>query len=64
MTQAELGDWDALCGLDKVAKIQKFLEPNYQIKIYSKDSFNALIYKGISNLCLYGVLHISIIYRP
>jgi len=47
MTQSGLGDWKDLCGLDQVAKIQAFLEPNYQIKIFSKDAFNDLIYKGM-----------------
>jgi len=47
MEQSGLGDWKEACGLDQVAKIQAFLEPNYQIKIFSKDSFNSIIYKGM-----------------
>jgi len=47
MTQSGLDGWKDLCGLDQVAKIQAFLEPHYQIKIFSKDAFNDLIYKGM-----------------
>jgi len=52
MTQSGLGDWKDLCGLDQVAKIQTFLEPHYQIKIFSKDAFNDLIYKGMFIYCI------------
>jgi len=46
MTGCGLGGWKEACGLDEVAKIQAFLTPEYQIKIYDKDAFNGLIYKG------------------
>jgi len=47
MTQSGLADWKQPCGLDEITKIQSFLEQHsFQIKIYDKDLFNQLLYKG------------------
>jgi len=56
MTGSGLGGWKEACGLDEVAKIQAFLVPEYQIKIYDKDAFNRLIYKGT---CFHLILNKS-----
>uniref|UniRef100_A0A915I0Z3 Uncharacterized protein n=1 Tax=Romanomermis culicivorax TaxID=13658 RepID=A0A915I0Z3_ROMCU len=45
MADAGLGDFKGQCGIEEAKKIQKFLVPNYQMKIFSKDHFNALIYQ-------------------
>uniref|UniRef100_A0A915IHY8 Uncharacterized protein n=1 Tax=Romanomermis culicivorax TaxID=13658 RepID=A0A915IHY8_ROMCU len=41
-----LEHFDQACRLDEVQKFQDYLTPDYQIKIYSKDHYNGLIYKG------------------
>jgi len=46
MVQAGLGSFTGMCGMNEIVKIQTFLEPEYQIKIFSKDAFNDIIYQG------------------
>jgi len=46
MADAGLTGHVGMCGLSEVEKIQQSLLPEYQIKVYSKDHMDALIYKG------------------
>lgn len=48
MAKAGLEKFQGGCGVPEIAKIQNVLEPEgYQIKVFSKDQFNDLIYKGM-----------------
>jgi len=46
MADAGLTGHVGMFGLPEVDKIQQSLLPEYQIKVYSKDHMDALIYKG------------------
>jgi len=46
MDDAGLANHQGLCGLDEIEKIQRILTTEYQIKVYSKEHMDAMIYKG------------------
>ena len=46
MRNAGLGDHQGPCGIEELKKIQAFLEPEYQIKVFSAASLNFMIFKG------------------
>ena len=55
MRLAGLEDHQEACGLEEIKKIQDVM-PDYQLKVFWKEGWNALLYKGPEKniqLCLY-----------
>src|SRR3569832_98842 len=65
MSMAGLDDHLGVCGLQEIKAIQQAIQPRYQIKVYSKDTFNYLVYQGdvVSDnvLHLYCIIMIAIL---
>ena len=46
MSMAGLDDHLGVCGLQEIKAIQQAIQPRYQIKVYSKETFNNLVFQG------------------